>query len=123
MPPVAPRNLERVSDEVPLAIAGVVSVRSVLDALEVRYPVLRGTIRDQASGQRRPLVRFFACGEDVSHAVPDAPLPGPVAQGAEPLCLIGAMTGGGPALRRAGRDILGPTRRGRIPVVWHDLVG
>lgn len=92
--PVHLRNLARVTDEVPLAIAGVVSVRSVLDALEARYPVLRGTIRDQASGKRRPLVRFFACGEDVSHEVPDAPLPDPIAQGAEPFCIIGAMAGG-----------------------------
>lgn len=92
--PVHLRNLARVSDEVPLAVEGTVSVRSVLDALEARYPVLRGTIRDQASGKRRPLVRFFACREDVSHEAPDAPLPEAIANGAEPLCIIGAMAGG-----------------------------
>ncbi len=92
--PVHLRNLARVTDEVPLPIDGVVCARSILDALEARYPVLRGTIRDQASGKRRPLVRFFACGEDVSHEAPDAPLPDPVASGAEPFCIIGAMAGG-----------------------------
>jgi hypothetical protein len=68
--------------------------RSVLDALEARYPMLRGTIRDHLTGQRRPFVRFFACGEDLSHQSPDAPLPEPVATGAEHLILVGAIAGG-----------------------------
>lgn len=92
--PVHLRNLARVDDEVSLAIEGAVDARAILDALEARYPVLRGTIRDQTSGKRRPLVRFFACGEDVSHEKPDTPLPEAIATGAEPFCIIGAMAGG-----------------------------
>lgn len=92
--PVHLRNLARVNDEVSLAIEGAVNVSAILDALEARYPVLRGTIRDQSSGKRRPLVRFFACGEDVSHEKPDTPLPEAIAAGAEPFCIIGAMAGG-----------------------------
>jgi sulfur-carrier protein len=92
--PVHLRNLARVSDEVTLAVEGIVSMRSLLDSLEERYPVLRGTIREQVSGKRRPLVRFFACGEDVSHEPLDAPLPDAVITGAEPFCIVGAMAGG-----------------------------
>ena len=92
--PVHIRNLARVSDEVTLAVEGIVSMRSLLDSLEERYPVLRGTIREQVSGKRRPLVRFFACGEDVSHEPLDAPLPDAVITGAEPFCIVGAMAGG-----------------------------
>jgi len=80
--------------EVELEVAGPVSQRSVLDALEARYPMLRGTIRDHVTQQRRPFVRFFACGEDLSHELPDAPLPEAVASGAEPLMLVGAIAGG-----------------------------
>ncbi|MDP9394424.1 MAG: MoaD/ThiS family protein [Actinomycetota bacterium] len=88
------RNLAHVSGEVTLDIDGVVSQRSVLDALEFRFPVLCGTLRDRATGRRRSLVRFFACEEDLSHEAPDAPLPEPVATGAEPFLIIGAMAGG-----------------------------
>jgi hypothetical protein len=79
---------------VKLDVEGQVTQRSVVDALEARYPMLLGTIRDPASKQRRPLVRFFACEEDLSHEQPDAPLPDAVAQGAEPLLVVGAMAGG-----------------------------
>ena len=92
--PVHLRNLARVNDEVSLVIKGEVNAHAILDALEARYPVLRGTIRDQTSGKRRPLVRFFACGEDISHEEPDAILPEAIATGAEPFCIIGAMAGG-----------------------------
>ncbi|MFG2043573.1 MoaD/ThiS family protein [Dactylosporangium sp. NPDC048998] len=88
------RNLARVTGEVRLDVGGEVTQRLVLDALEERYPMLRGTIRDRASGQRRAFVRFYACEEDLSNDSPDAPLPGPVAAGAEPLLIIGAMAGG-----------------------------
>jgi predicted phage tail protein len=88
------RTLARVGREVTLEIEGPVTQRSVLDALEGQYPVLRGTIRDQATQRRRPFVRFFACEQDVSHELPDAPLPEAVAIGAEPLLIIGAMAGG-----------------------------
>jgi hypothetical protein len=71
-----------------------VTARAILDALEVRYPMLRGTVRDQATQQRRPMVRYFACGEDVSHASPDAPLPDAIVTGVEPFLVIGAMAGG-----------------------------
>ena len=73
---------------------GEVTQRSVLDALEARYPMLRGTIRDQATGKRRPFLRFFACEEDLSHESPDAPLPDAVATGKEPLLIVGAIAGG-----------------------------
>ncbi len=73
---------------------GAVTQRSVLDALEARYPMLRGTIRDQVTQQRRPFVRFFACEEDLSHESPDAPLPDAVAKGTEPFLLVGAIAGG-----------------------------
>jgi molybdopterin synthase sulfur carrier subunit len=88
------RTLARVDSEVTLDVEGQVTQRSVLDALEARYPMLRGTIRDQVTQQRRAFVRFFACEEDLSHEPPDAPLPDAVAVGAEPLLIIGAMAGG-----------------------------
>ena len=88
------RTLAKVDGEVALDLTGAVTQRAVLDALEERYPVLRGTIRDQASGKRRSFVRFFACEEDLSHESPDAPLPGAVATGAEPFLVVGAMAGG-----------------------------
>ena len=92
--PVHLRTLARVGAEVRLEVASPVTQVRVLDALEAAYPVLRGTVRDQATGKRRPLVRFFCCGEDYSHETPDAPLPEPVASGTEPFCIIGAMAGG-----------------------------
>lgn len=88
------RRLARVAGEVQLEVAGAVTQRTVLDALEARYPMLCGTIRDHATHRRRPFVRFFACTEDLSHASPDAPLPEPVALGAEPFLIVGAMAGG-----------------------------
>jgi molybdopterin synthase sulfur carrier subunit len=88
------RTLAHVDGEVTLDVEGQVTQRSVLDALEACYPMLRGTIRDQVTHQRRAFVRFFACEEDWSHEPPDAPLPDAVAMGAEPLLIIGAMAGG-----------------------------
>ena len=88
------RTLAQVKGEVELDVAGSATQRSVLDALEARYPVLRGTIRDHAGQQRRPFVRFFACEQDLSHESPDAPLPGAVASGAEPFLIVGAIAGG-----------------------------
>ena len=88
------RTLARVDGEVELAVETAVTQRSVLDALEARYPMLRGTIRDHVTHLRRPMVRFFACGEDVSHEAPDAPLPDPIATGSEPFLIIGAIAGG-----------------------------
>jgi sulfur-carrier protein len=88
------RTLAKVDDEVQLEVQGPVTRRSVLDALEARYPMLRGTIRDHVTGQRRPFLRFFACGEDLSHELPDAPLPDAVATGAEPFLVVGAIAGG-----------------------------
>lgn len=88
------RTLARTGAEVELEIEGPVTQRSVLDALETRYPALRGTIRDQASRQRRPYLRFFACEEDLSHQPPDALLPEEVASGKEPFLVIGAIAGG-----------------------------
>ena len=88
------RALAQVSGEVKLTVAGQVTQRSVLDALEELYPMLRGTIRDQVTQQRRPYVRFFACEQDLSHESPDAPLPDAVATGAEPFLLVGAIAGG-----------------------------
>ena len=88
------RTLAKVDDEVQLEVEGQVTLGSVLDALEARYPMLRGTIRDHVTGQRRPFLRFFACGEDLSHEAPDAPLPDAIATGAEPLLVIGAIAGG-----------------------------
>ena len=88
------RKLARVDGEVKLEVAGAVTQRAVLDALEVRYPMLRGTIRDHVTQKRRAFVRFFACGEDLSHESPDAPLPNAVATGAEPFMIVGAIAGG-----------------------------
>ena len=88
------RTLARVNGEVELRVTGQVTQGSVLDALEARYPMLRGTIRDQRTGQRRAFVRFFACEQDLSHERPDAPLPEAVASGAEPYLIVGAMAGG-----------------------------
>ena len=88
------RALARVDGEVELQVAGKVTQQSVLDALEASFPMLRGTIRDQDSGRRRAFVRFFACEQDLSHEQPDTPLPDPVATGAEPYLIVGAMAGG-----------------------------
>ena len=88
------RALARVDGEVELDVAGQVTQGSVLDALEARYPMLRGTIRDQHSRRRRAFIRFFACEQDLSHQPPNAPLPETVAAGAEPYLIVGAMAGG-----------------------------
>ena len=88
------RNLAHVGHEVTLEVEGPVTLRSALDALEARYPMLRGTIRDHNTLQRRPFLRFFACEQDLSHESPDAPLPEPVASGKEPFVVIGAIAGG-----------------------------
>ncbi|MGA3258406.1 MAG: MoaD/ThiS family protein [Bryobacteraceae bacterium] len=88
------RILAHIAGEVQLAAEGKATQRSVLDALEARYPMLRGTLRDHVTQQRRPFVRFFACAEDLSHESPDAPLPEAVASGAEPLLIVGAIAGG-----------------------------
>jgi molybdopterin synthase sulfur carrier subunit len=88
------RTLAHVDGEVTLDVEGQATQRSVLDALEASYPVLRGTIRDHVTQQRRPFLRFFACEEDVSHELPDAPLPDAVATGDEPFLVVGAMAGG-----------------------------
>jgi molybdopterin synthase sulfur carrier subunit len=88
------RTLAQVPSEVELEVQGQATQRSVLDALEARYPMLRGTIRDQVTQQRRPFLRFFACEQDLSHEPPDAPLPDAIASGAEPFIVIGAIAGG-----------------------------
>ena len=88
------RKLAHVGSEVTLNVEGQVTQRSVLDTLEARYPMLRGTIRDHVTQRRRPFVRFFAGEEDLSHELPDAPLPDAVATGAEPFLVVGAMAGG-----------------------------
>jgi sulfur-carrier protein len=88
------RALAHVKGEVSVEVAGTVSVLSVLDALESQYPMLRGTIRDHVTQQRRPFLRFFACGEDLSHEPPETPLPEAIASGKEPLLIIGAIAGG-----------------------------
>ena len=92
--PVHLRTLTRVSGEVVLEVEGPITQRSVLDALEAKYPTLCGTIRERITLQRRSLVRFFACGQDLSHAPMDDPLPDAVATGAEPFLIVGAMAGG-----------------------------
>lgn len=92
--PVHLRSLARVNGEVVLDLDGPVTLRSVLDALEARYPMLRGTIRDHVTHKRRPFVRFFACEQDLSHDPPDTPLPDAVARGDEPFLVVGAMAGG-----------------------------
>jgi sulfur-carrier protein len=88
------RSLAHVDDEVKIDIDGQVTQRAVLDAIEARYPMLRGTIRDHVTQQRRPFLRFFACAEDLSHEPPDAPLPHAVVTGTEPFLVVGAMAGG-----------------------------
>jgi hypothetical protein len=88
------RTIARVNGEVEVEVQGPVTQRSILDALEAKYPALRGTVRDHVTKQRRAFVRFFACEEDLSHESPDAPLPDAVAQGAEPFLIVGAIAGG-----------------------------
>jgi len=88
------RTLARIDGEVTLEVEGPITQHSVLNALEARYPMLRGTIRDHVTQKRRPFIRFFACEQDLSHELPDAPLPDAVATGAEPLLVVGAMAGG-----------------------------
>jgi hypothetical protein len=88
------RTLARVDGEVALAVDGPVTQRAILDALEACYPMLRGTVREHETRKRRPLVRFFACAEDVSHDSPDAPLPAAIASGEEPFLIVGAIAGG-----------------------------
>ena len=88
------RTLAKVDGEVEIEVAGQATQRSVLDALEACYPTLRGTIRDHVTQQRRPFVRFFACEEDLSHELPDTPLPQSVVIGAEPFLIVGALAGG-----------------------------
>jgi molybdopterin synthase sulfur carrier subunit len=92
--PVHLRTLAHLDGEAQLQVGGPATLRSVLDALEERYPVLRGSIRDHVTLRRRPFVRFFACEQDLSHEPPDALLPDPVATGAEPFLIVGAMAGG-----------------------------
>ncbi len=92
--PLHLRRLANVEGEIEVAVEGAASVASVLDAIEAAHPTLVGTMRDRATKQRRPMVRFFACEQDISHEPPDAPLPAPVVQGREPLLVIGAMAGG-----------------------------
>ena len=88
------RTLAHLSGDAEVEVEGAVTLRSVLDALEARYPMLRGTIRDHVTQERRPFLRFFACEEDLSHQPPDAPLPDAVASGKEPLVVLGAIAGG-----------------------------
>jgi len=92
--PLHLRTLAGVNGDVELEVEGEVTRRSILDALEARYPMLRGTIRDHDAGQRRPFLRFFACGEDVTHEPADAPVPQAIASGAETFYVIGAIAGG-----------------------------
>lgn len=88
------RTLAKVTGEVALDVAAPVTQRSILDALEMKYPNLRGLVREHGSTKRRPLVRFFACEQDLSHESPDAPVPDPVVQGREPFMIVGSMAGG-----------------------------
>jgi molybdopterin synthase sulfur carrier subunit len=88
------KNLARINGEVRLAVAGTVTQRTVLDAVEEQYPMLKGTMRDRRTGERRAFVRFFACEEDLSNSSPDAPLPDRVVAGEEPFLVVGAMAGG-----------------------------
>lgn len=94
MLPAHLRTLAKINGEVTLEVDGQVTQRSILDALEARYPMLLGTIRDHGTQKRRPFLRFFACSEDLSHESPDTPLPDAVASGAEPFMIIGAIAGG-----------------------------
>ena len=88
------RTLARIDGELALEVSAPVTQRSILDALEARYPMLRGTIRDHVTGRRRPLVRFFVCNEDLTHDSPDDLLPDDISSGAEPFCIVGAIAGG-----------------------------
>src|SRR4051812_29939096 len=88
------RTLAHIHGEIGLELNGTLTQRSLLNAVEAKYPMLRGTMRDHVTQARRPMVRFFACGEDLSHESPDAPLPGAIANGAEPFLIIGAIAGG-----------------------------
>ena len=88
------RSLAKIDGEVPLEVQGPVTVASVLDALEMKYPCLSGTVRDRLTKQRRPFMRFFACGEDLSHDAPEKPLPEAVVSGSEPFLIVGAIAGG-----------------------------
>jgi hypothetical protein len=88
------RNLARVPDEVPLEVPPPITIGATLEALEARFPMLRGTIRDHGTLKRRPFIRFFACKEDLSHEPPDTPLPAPILAGTEPFMIVGAMAGG-----------------------------
>jgi molybdopterin converting factor small subunit len=92
--PAPLRRLTGAEAEVILEVEGAITIASVLDALEARYPALKGTIRDHVTRQRRPFVRFFACAEDLSHEPPDTPLPDAVVRGSEPLVILGAIAGG-----------------------------
>jgi molybdopterin synthase sulfur carrier subunit len=94
MLPAHLRTLADVSQEVQVQVEGTATLSAVLDALEAQYPTLRGTIRDHVTKERRPFIRFFACGQDMSHESPDAPLPPTVVAGTEPLRVVGAMAGG-----------------------------
>ena len=94
MLPAHLRTLARVTGEVTLHVEGPATVHALLDALEASYPMLRGTIRDQVTRERRPFLRFFACEQDLSHDSPDTPLPAPVIKGTEPFLVVGAMAGG-----------------------------
>jgi hypothetical protein len=91
------RTLAQIDGDVLVDVQGPVTIRSALDALEARYPMLRGTIRDHVTGQRRAMLRFFACEDDLSHESPDTPLPATVASGKEPLWIVGAVAGGLPS--------------------------
>ena len=88
------RTLAQVDEEIHLDLNGSMTVRAIIDAIEEKYPMLRGTIRDHYTAQRRPFLRFFACGEDLSHEAPDAPLPDAVTSGKEPFLIVGAIAGG-----------------------------
>jgi sulfur-carrier protein len=88
------RTLAHIDGEIGVELNGIITQRSLLDAVEAKYPMLRGTMRDHVTQIRRPMVRFFACGEDLSHELPDAPLPDAIANGAEPFLIIGAIAGG-----------------------------
>jgi hypothetical protein len=98
------RTLARIDGDVEMEIDGPVTQRAILDAIEARYPMLRGTIRDHVTQRRRPFVRFFACAQDLSHESPDTPLPDAVARGTEPFMIIGAMAGGYPTEHSANRE-------------------
>lgn len=92
--PMHLRIVAGIGDEIQIEVSGIATQRALIDALEARYPALRGTIRDYATQRRRPYLRFFACEEDLSHELPDAPLPAAVIRGEEPFLIIGAMSGG-----------------------------